>query len=124
MGILLDVKSDTAMSGRKEHFCHREVMGETAYQDMQKLKRIADAHNITVLLVHHLRKQRDHDPLNILSGTTGIRGAADAVFVMERKERSQNTALMICTGRDVEHRELELRFSKERCVWDLVSDSA
>ena len=28
------------------------------------------------------------------------------------------------TGRDVEYRELELRFSKERCVWDLVSDSA
>ena len=94
------------------------------YQDMQKLKRIADDNNITVLLVHHLRKQRDHDPLNMLSGTTGISGAADAVFVMERKERSQNTALMICTGRDVEHRELELRFSKERCVWDLVSDSA
>ena len=94
------------------------------YQDMQKLKRIADDNNITVLLVHHLRKQRDHDPLNMLSGTTGISGAADAVFVMERKERSQNTTLMICTGRDVEHRELELRFSKERCIWDLVSDSA
>ena len=52
------------------------------YQDMQKLKRIADDNSITVLLVHHLRKQRDHDPLNMLSGTTGISGAADAVFVM------------------------------------------
>ena len=30
----------------------------------------------------------------------------------------------MCTGRDVEYRELELRFSRERCVWDLVSDSA
>lgn len=30
----------------------------------------------------------------------------------------------MCTGRDIEYRELELRFSKERCVWDLVSDSA
>ena len=94
------------------------------YQDMQKLKRIADDNNITVLLVHHLRKQRDHDPLNMLSGTTGISGAADAVFVMERKARAQNAALLICTGRDVEYRELELRFSKERYVWDLVSDSA
>ena len=27
------------------------------YQDMQKLKRIADQHNITVLLVHHLHCQ-------------------------------------------------------------------
>ena len=94
------------------------------YQDMQKLKRIADAHNITVLLVYHLRKQGDRDPVNRLSGTTGISGAVDAVFVLDRKERAQNAALLVCTGRDVEYRELELRFSKERCVWDLVSDSA
>ena len=94
------------------------------YQDMQKLKRIADAYNITVLLVHHLRKQGDRDPVNRLSGTTGISGAVDAVFVLDRKERVQNTALLVCTGRDIEYRELELRFSKERCVWDLLSDSA
>ena len=94
------------------------------YQDMQKLKRIADQHNITVLLVHHLRKQGDRDPVNRLSGTTGISGAVDAVFVLDRKERAQNAALLVCTGRDVEYRELELRFSKERCVWDLVSASA
>ena len=94
------------------------------YQDMQKLKRIADEYNITVLLVHHQRKQGDRDPLNRLSGTTGISGAVDAVFVLDRKERTQNTALLVCTGRDIEYRELELRFSKERCVWDLLSDSA
>ena len=94
------------------------------YQDMQKLKRIADNHGITILLVHHLRKQGDRDPVNRLSGTTGISGAVDAVFVLDKKERAQNTALLVCTGRDIEYRELELRFSKERCVWELVSDSA
>lgn len=94
------------------------------YQDMQKLKRIADNHGITILLVHHLRKQGDRDPVNRLSGTTGISGAVDAVFVLDRRDRAQNAALLVCTGRDVEYRELELRFSKERCVWDLVSDSA
>ena len=93
------------------------------YQDIQKLKRIADSQRVTILLVHHLRKQGDRDPINKLSGTTGISGAVDAVFVLDKKERSQNTALLICTGRDLEYRELELRFSKERCVWDLVSDS-
>ena len=93
------------------------------YQDIQKLKRIADSQRVTILLVHHLRKQRDRDPINKLSGTTGISGAVDAVYVLDKKERAQNTALLIVTGRDVEYRELELRFSKERCVWDLVSDS-
>lgn len=94
------------------------------YQDMQKLKHIADKYRITILLVHHLRKQGDRDPVNRLSGTTGISGAVDAVFVLDKKERSQNTALLVCTGRDIAYRDLELRFSKERCVWDLVSDSA
>ena len=93
------------------------------YQDIQKLKRIADSQRVTILLVHHLRKQGDRDPINKLSGTTGISGAVDAVNVLDKKERSQNAALLIVTGRDVEYRELELRFSKERCVWDLVSDS-
>ena len=93
------------------------------YQDIQKLKRIADSQRVTILLVHHLRKQGDRDPVNKLSGTTGISGAVDAVYVLDKKERAQNNALLIVTGRDVEYRELELRFSKERCVWDLVSDS-
>ena len=94
------------------------------YQDIQKLKRIADSQRVTILLVHHLRKQGDRDPINKLSGTTGISGAVDAVYVLDKKERSQNTALLICTGRDVEYRELELRFSKERYIWELICDSA
>ena len=93
------------------------------YQDIQKLKRIADTLQVTILLVHHLRKQGDRDPVNKLSGTTGISGAVDAVYVLDKQERAQNAALLIATGRDVEYRELELRFSKERCVWDMVSDS-
>ena len=94
------------------------------YQDIQKLKRIADTLRVTILLVHHLRKQGDRDPVNKLSGTTGISGAVDAVYVLDKQERAQNAALLIVTGRDVEYRELELRFSKERCVWEMVSDSA
>ncbi len=93
------------------------------YQELQKLKRIADALKISILLVHHLRKQGDRDPINRLSGTTGIGGAVDAIFVLDKNERNQNTAKLICTGRDIEHRELELRFNKENCVWEMLSDS-
>lgn len=93
------------------------------YADLQKLKRIADSQQIAILLVHHLRKQGDRDPINRLSGTTGISGAVDGAFVLDRKDRSQNAALLICTGRDMDYRELELKFSKERFVWELISDS-
>lgn len=93
------------------------------YQEMQKLKRIADALRISILLVHHLRKQGDRDPINRLSGTTGIGGAVDAIFILDKDERNQNHAKLICTGRDIEHRELELRFNKDACVWEKLSDS-
>ena len=93
------------------------------YQELQKLKRLSDTLRISLLLVHHLRKQCDRDPVNRLSGTTGIGGVVDAVFVLDKDERNQNHARLICTGRDIEHRELELRFDKTTCIWELLSDS-
>lgn len=93
------------------------------YQEIRKLKQIADEYKLTILLVHHIRKQGDPDPLNRLSGTTGLSGAADAVFVLDRKNRNDDAALLICTGRDVEYREISLRFSKDRFVWEMIADS-
>ncbi len=94
------------------------------YEEIQKLKRIADSQRVAILLVHHLRKQGDRDPINKLSGTTGITGAVDTVFVLDKSRRREDEATLVCTGRDIEHRELELRFSKEEFVWKLTSDSA
>lgn len=68
---------------------------------MQRLKRIADKYGITILLVYHLRKQGDRNPVNRLSGTTGISGAVDAVFVLDKKERVRYSALLANTGRDM-----------------------
>ncbi len=93
------------------------------YQEIVQLKSLADKLKITVLLVHHLRKQNDSDPLNKISGTTGISGALDTTLILERKERNQNKAVLICTGRDIEHRELELCFSRENHTWEFISDS-
>lgn len=93
------------------------------YAEVQKMKKLADDLNITLLLVHHLRKQGDSDPLNKLSGTTGISGAVDAVFVLDKDKRGHSGATLICTGRDIEYRELLLKFSKESCTWELVQDS-
>lgn len=48
----------------------------------------------------------------------------DAVFILDKSKRSQSNATLICTGRDIEYRELELKFSKDNCAWELVADSA
>lgn len=93
------------------------------YGEVRQMKQFADELNISILLVHHLRKQGDSDPLNKLSGTTGISGAVDAVFVLDKSKRNAQGATLICTGRDIEYREMELKLSKETCAWEMVSDS-
>ncbi|MBQ3520245.1 MAG: AAA family ATPase [Clostridia bacterium] len=93
------------------------------YDEIRQMKQLADELNISLLLVHHLRKQGDSDPLNKLSGTTGIVGAVDSVFVLDKSKRSENLATLVCTGRDIEHRQLELKFSNKDFVWEVKSDS-
>ena len=70
------------------------------YDEVRKLKALADKMRISLLLVHHLRKQGDSDPLNKLSGTTGISGAMDAVFILDVSKRHAHGATLFCTGRD------------------------
>ncbi len=94
------------------------------YVEVRQLKALAEELRISLLLVHHLRKQKDKDPLNMISGTTGIAGAADAVFILNREHRDGFEATLTCTGRDIEQRSIRLRFNRERCVWDCVRDSA
>lgn len=93
------------------------------YDDVRQMKQLADELSISILLVHHLRKQGDSDPLNKISGTTGIIGAMDAIFVLDKSKRNADMATLVCTGRDIEYREMEMWLSKDDCVWNLVSDS-
>lgn len=93
------------------------------YEEVRQLKVLAEELNIALLLVHHLRKKKDKDPLNRLSGTNGISGAADAVFVLDRQNRDSPNAELSCTGRDVEDRLLRLQFDRESCCWLCLSDS-
>lgn len=90
------------------------------YYDITALKQIADRHKLSIVLVHHLRKTGDSDPLNMISGTTGIAGGADSNFILRKEKRTENTATLICTGRDIEQRELFLGFNKYTFLWDLL----
>lgn len=93
------------------------------YRDLGILKELADRHRIAILLIHHLRKMNDNDPMNMISGTTGISGATDTNFVLRKSKRSSNSATLYCTGRDIEYRELLLEFDGTEHVWKLREDS-
>lgn len=90
------------------------------YDDINALKQIADKHKLAMVLVHHLRKSADSDPLNMISGTTGLAGGADSSFILQKEKRTENAATLICTGRDIKSRELFLGFNKETFLWELL----
>ena len=93
------------------------------YQDIGLLKQLADKRHIAILLIHHLRKLHDDDPMNMISGSTGLSGAADSTFVLQKSSRLANIASLHCTGRDIPDRTLKLEFGEEDHIWKLLEDS-
>ena len=86
------------------------------------LKQLADKRHIAILLIHHLRKLHDDDPMNMISGSTGLSGAADSAFVLQKNcAELANAASLHCTGRDIPDRTLKLEFGEEDHVWKLLA---
>ena len=94
------------------------------YRDISVLKALADKYHIAILLIHHVRKLRSDDPMDMISGTNGISGATDTNFVLMKTSRSENTATLYCTGRDIVYRELRLEFDSETHLWNLLSNDS
>ena len=91
----------------------------TDYRDIAALKSFGTEMGVSFLLVHHLRKmQDDSDPFNMISGSNGLSGAVDSMFLLYKDKRTENTARFIATGRDTEMQELRLKF--ENCVWQML----
>ena len=102
----------------------RELGGEKYsyagdYDIVTQLKQFADKHNICVVLVHHTRKASASDCFEMISGTTGLLGAADGAFVMQKGQRTDNQATLEVVGRDLQDQRLHLLFDRERCLWQL-----
>jgi len=87
------------------------------YRDMTALRGITDKHKLTLLLIHHTRKLHDDDPLNTLSGSMGLVGSVDGVFVLEKDTRTGHDAKLTIANRDTEGFCFKLLFDPEHCKW-------
>jgi hypothetical protein len=97
----------------------------TLYQDdyaaLAGLQTIAGRYELAIGVVHHTRKMGSDDPLETISGTQGLAGAADTILIL-RRERAHRDATLFVTGRDVEEAEIALRFDPGRCRWSLLGE--
>jgi len=94
------------------------------YRDMTALRDITNKHKLTLLLIHHTRKMYDPDPLNTLSGSTGLIGSVDGVFVLEKDKRTSHKAKLTIANRDTEGYCFKLEFDPDKCKWLFMGNEA
>lgn len=88
------------------------------YAVMGALKSLADAYNCSIVAIHHTRKGEADDWVDMVSGTTGLVGAADSLLYLDRKRGDAN-ATLYATGRDFEV-EVEEALRFESGLWSSI----
>ena len=88
------------------------------YDIVARLKALADSYKVTMLIVHHTRKQKAEDIFDMISGTNGLMGAADGAFVLSKEKRISNNATLDVAGRDQQDMKVHLVRDAERLVWN------
>lgn len=96
----------------------REVGGDrysysSDYEIVTKLKSFSDKYGICLLVVHHTRKLESEDSFDMISGTNGLLGAADGAFIMHKKKRTDNEAVLDFEKQERAKEVAELEAEKE-----------
>jgi hypothetical protein len=89
------------------------------YAALQTLKAICDTRQISIVVVHHTRKAEADDPIDSISGTLGLGGAADGALVLTRRRGSEQAELHLI-GRDIPGEgAYAVRFDRLTCLWGM-----
>ena len=96
---------------------------EKDYAEVGKLKIFADKHLIAVVLIHHLRKS---EYSGYFGYDIGIHWTCRCCryLVLLKKDRGQEAASLFITGRDVEDKNLNLKFNSESLSWEIAANSS
>ena len=90
------------------------------YEAIAGLRNLSIELGIPIILVHHLRKASADDPIDKVSSTTGLTGAADAIIVIDKQ--TSGTVFDV-RGRDIESETLAVEFNKQTCRWTILGSA-
>lgn len=100
--------------------------GSNAYQAdyaiVSRLQKLALKHRIALVVIHHVRKEKSSNVFDDISGSNGITGPADAIWVLKRAP-TETTGTLTVTGRDIEENAFVAEFNKDSCRWTLLGDA-
>ena len=85
---------------------------DVTVQEYEVLRQLATDLGITILVVHHTKKQTDYaqTPIEQILGSTGIPATVETIMVMENIVGKMDRSLFV-TGKDVEQDELLLTWN-------------
>ena len=114
--IIIDTLQKVRGSAKKD-----EIAYATDYRELGALKEYSDNKRICIFLIHHLRKMADeNDVFNMISGSNGIMGVCDTIFIIYKKKRQDENAVLFMTGRDIRQQDVVVHFDETKYRWEMV----
>jgi 5S rRNA maturation endonuclease (ribonuclease M5) len=95
---------------------------DSDYDAISPLSELGQKYRTAIVVIHHTRKQGSDDPFDLVSGSTGLTGAADGILVLKRS-RGQTGAELHVGGRDFDEKQIALRFDKDTGQWIGVGEA-
>lgn len=90
------------------------------YAAIQPLQELASRRNISIIVVHHTRKSDAEDIFDTISGSLGLTGAADNLWVLARQGEITR---LVGRGRDLDDFDKAVKFDKIAGAWEVVGDA-
>ncbi len=110
--VIIDTFAGVRPRGRGEGY-------DADYAALSPLQEMAGEMGVAIMVIHHLRKMQGDDPFDTISGTTGLTGAVDAAFVLQRGPQG---VTLYGRGREIEEMEKALEF--DGGSWTLLGDAS
>jgi hypothetical protein len=108
---------DTLAKVRQNNKAFGEGVYERDYREMGQFQKLAGKYQVAIVLVHHERKAESIDEFDSVSGSAGITGAADSIWLLKRPDRNKMEGTLIISGRDISDRQYALRWEESRGLW-------
>ena len=106
----------------------KQAMGKrsgTAYdhdnETLRDIQKLAVKNGVTIVLVSHLNKAPQDYAFDKITGSTGLQGMCDAMWLCERGENGAQST-MIGRGRDISDFEYSLTWNEETWRYDYVGN--
>lgn len=97
-----------------------KTLYDVDYEAVDAFRPFAEKFNSTFIIITHLRKMEAEDPFDCLSGSLGLTGAADSMWVLQRRHGGM---VLFGRGRDMEDFQKAAKLDPVTLTWQILGDA-